>query len=116
MADDDTITQELANVNLNDVTTVSMKMSPELVKILALSNMLTIKEVGRLGQTCREYHSVLLDDGDREVWASILNFWDPQFPYKEVIAAAGGKWIIMNAILNGAKSAFKRKENYKNLN
>ena len=76
--------------------TSSVLLTPTIVKLLAMSNMMSIREHGRLSQTCRANHNVLQDD---EVWASMLNHMDYKIP-KNVIAKLGHKWIIKEVTLH----------------
>ena len=69
---------------------------PAIVKILATTHMLTIKELGRLIQTSSVIQSIIDDD---EVWKSLLN----QMEYgisSEIVGALGHKWLIKQAIMN----------------
>ena len=70
-------------------------MTPTVVKILATSNMMTIKEVGRLGQTSKSIQGAI----DDEVWKCILLHMDYKIP-NDVAAALGHKWILQKATSN----------------
>ena len=68
-------------------------MTPTVVKILAISNMMTIKELGSLGQTSKSSQGAL----DDEVWKCILQHMDYRIP-NDVVATLGHKWILKHAV------------------
>ena len=70
-------------------------MTPIVVKILATSNMMTINELGRLGQTSKSIQGAI----DDEVWKCILLHMNYKIP-NEIAATLGHKWILQQAISN----------------
>ena len=78
-------------------TTTTGLLTPTIVKILAISNMITVMELGRLAQTCRANHIGI--DNDEDMWACVLKQMDYKIP-KDVIATLGHKWLVKQVVSN----------------